>query len=129
MSYADILTALAIWREARNQPLAAQQGVWWVIHNRTLLPAWWNGNHANDPVAVILMPYQFSSFNSGDPNATKLPSSTDAVFESILGWVTTPNTDPTNGANSYYSTDIAAPSWAAEAEFTVQLGELKFYKT
>ena len=126
--YGTFLTALAAWREARGEILDARRGVIWVILNRAASPKWWNGNKAFDETAVILFPEQFSSFNSGDPNATKWPVNGEAVWEETKLAAITPGPDPTGGATSYYSTDIPEPSWAKDMTFTVQLGALRFYK-
>ena len=105
--YPVFLTALAVWREARGEPLEAQRAVVWTIQNRAALGGWFG----KDAVSVILKPYQFSSFNSGDPNALKFPSSDD----------------PTDGSTHYYSGDVV-PSWAAEMKFAAAIGGFKFYK-
>jgi N-acetylmuramoyl-L-alanine amidase len=127
-TYSIVLLAICTWREAQNQLPVAWLGVIWSILNRAAVAAWWNGHKADDIPAVILMPYQFSSFNSADSNATKLPKLTDPVFFKILAMAQGPGPDPTGGATHYYSTDIAAPAWAAEMTFTIQLGAFRFYK-
>lgn len=126
-AYASVLMALCAWREARGEPQAGQVGVIWVIRNRSLKSAWWNGNRMNDIPAVILQPEQFSSFNPGDPNATKFPSSTDTVFPQIMNLVANPGADPTIGATSYYSGDVM-PGWAESMTLTVKIGALSFYR-
>jgi hypothetical protein len=126
--YPTCLTALCAWREARGESLEARRGVIWVINNRSGVKSWWNGNKQFDPVAVILQPYQFSSFNLTDPNATKFPVNGDPIWEETKLAAISPGEDNTGGATSYYSTDIYPPSWTAEMQFTVQLGALKFYK-
>src|SRR5271154_1683366 len=84
------LTALCCWREARGETTDAQRGEIWSILNRAAVRAWWNHNVAGDPVAVVLMPMQYSSFNAGDPNAAKFPASTDKVFAEIKLLVLSP---------------------------------------
>lgn len=122
------LAALCVWREAQNQPHDARLGVYWSILNRTNKAAWWNGNTAGDAAAVVLFPYQYSSFNANDPNAVKLPKSTDKIFEDITLMVLNPGPDPTAGATHYYSNDIAAPKWVSEMTFTTKIGAFLFYK-
>jgi spore germination cell wall hydrolase CwlJ-like protein len=122
-AYATVLTALCCWREARGEPSEAWQAVIWTILNRAAKPGWWG----QDVVSVILCPEQFSSFDQGDPNATKFPSSTDPVFPEILILAANPGTDPTDGATNYFSGDVV-PDWAATMTPTVSLGALHFYR-
>jgi hypothetical protein len=128
--YPMFLAALCTWREAQNQSTETQRGVIWTIKNRASVAAWWNHNKANDPVAVILMPEQYSSFNHNDPNATKFPSSTDAVFQAIKLLVIDPGEDPTGGATHYFdkSLDGNPPGWAAEMQHVCDIGAMRFYK-
>ena len=126
--YELILLAICVWREARGESLACQEAVAWSIRNRAMQPSWWGDGY----VQVILQPYQYSSFNSSDVNATKFPQSTDPSWSSCLGAAgaaynaTIP--DPTGGATNYYDISIPAPSWAAEMTFTMQSGTLRFYR-
>jgi len=122
--YPIFLTALCVWREARGEPLEAQRGVVWTIQNRVTQGGWFGA----DPVSVILKTYQFSSFNSGDPNALKFPSANDPIFQEIILLVLTPGPDdPTDGATHYYSGEFE-PSWSKEMTFTIAIGAFKFYK-
>ncbi len=100
----------------------------WSILNRAARAMWWNGNKAFDTTAVILFPEQYSSFNKGDPNATKFPTSTDLVFQNILVMTIAPGADPTDRATSYYSVDIAPPYWVPSKVFTVQIDAIRFYR-
>lgn len=67
----SFLCRLCLWREARGESLAAKAAVLAVIRNR-----------ANDPknrwpktlAGVVLQPFQFSSFDKGDPNSVAWPS-------------------------------------------------------
>ena len=132
--YSVVLLALCIWREAQGESTETRTGVAWTIRNRVNSPGWWGHSW----VGVILMPYQFSSFNSKDPNATKLPGATDPAFPDCLDiatkvWPQTPLLpDPTNGATSYFdkSLDADPPKWATDGSNTktVDLGALHFYK-
>ena len=84
-------------------------------------------------------PAQFSAFNPTDMNYqfvidpfhTNNPSDKNAWYESydIAGQIlNTEVDDPTKGADHFYSTDIASPSWADEKKFTVQIGKHRFYR-
>jgi N-acetylmuramoyl-L-alanine amidase len=100
----------------------------WVILNRAAVKSWWNGQKQFDPVAVILQPFQFSSFNLSDPNSTKFPVNGDPIWEETKLAAISPGEDNTGGATSYYDTSIPAPSWTNEMIFTIQLGALRFFK-
>lgn len=125
-AYEEVLLAIAVWREARGESSSAQAGVMWVILNRAACPSWWG----KGVIDCILMPYQFSSFNAGDPNATKFPLSTDPVFPSILAMVRNPPADPTSGATSYFdsSLDDNPPQWSLHMTRTCNIGNLRFLK-
>lgn len=123
MTYPYWLVALCAWREARGETLEAQRGVIWTILNRAKNPSWWGG----DIASVVLMPLQFSSFNPGDPNATKFPHPLDATWNAILGLVTAPGADPTNGATHYHDSSVE-PEWAKSMLKTAMLGRLTFYR-
>lgn len=136
--YDFILFALCIWREARGEALNTKQAVAWSIRNRVLNPGWWGHSFET----VILMPYQYSSFNRTDPNATKLPMMTDPTWADCLlvsqqVYSTDPQTapqipDPTNGATSYFdaSMDANPPTWATDGSMkkTADIGRIHFYK-
>lgn len=125
------LLMLCVWREARNQTFQAMLGVAWVVRNRANGPVrWWGGPSYS---SVILKPFQFSSFNLADPNARLIPQENDPSFQqaqqAAVGAYSATLADPTGGAVSYYSTDIEAPDWAAEMEFTVQIDSFRFYRS
>jgi hypothetical protein len=130
----DIL-ALCVWREARGEQDAGQRGVAHVCRNRTFVPFWWNGQKAGDYHAVILQPYQFSSFNWGDPNEIKWPDDNDPSFLACKHnsmWVPCGvDEDNTDGATDYYDTSIPfPPSWGNQADYenTLNTGRLRFWK-
>lgn len=129
-AYHFILLTLCIWREARGEDLAAKRAVAWCIRNRVTDPGWWGRSWAD----VVLKPYQFSSFNQGDPNATKFPGPDDAAW---LNSITAAHDafygkgdDPTKGATHYYDDSIAKnpPAWASKMVPTLKVGKLNFYK-
>ncbi len=78
--YEVFLLALVIWREARGETLAAKLAVAWVVRNRVQRPGWWG----KDWGSVVLKPFQFSSFNHNDPNATRWPDPLDTSWEASL---------------------------------------------
>lgn len=129
--YSLVLLAVCVWREARGQSIAAKQAVAWVVNNRALNPGWWGGPSIP---SVVLQPWQFSSFNSGDPNAIKWPMPSDQtwidslnVATGVLGGTLD---DVTSGATSYYDDSIPPPSWATDGSNveTISIDGLNFYR-
>lgn len=130
-SYPQSLFALCIWREARSQGPDARRGVKHVLLNRTAHPS---GPYQTCAtlVANILQPFQFSSFNPSDANAVRLPNPKNTLdwqaWQEICALVDEETTDPTGGANYYFSVQISAPQWADPLKETVRLGAFRFYK-
>ena len=126
--YDAVLTALAIWREARGEEATARRGVYWVIHNRTTdAKNRWPKKH----VDVILQPSQFSSFHSPDRNASLIPDTSNGAFMECCAIVDAPGADPTWGANAYHSYPAGSqflPTWAEASKLTVHIGAFSFYR-
>ena len=126
------MLALCIWREARGESVNAQIAVGCSIRNRTLKATWWNDRTAASYTAVILQPYQYSSFNASDPNAVKIPNYRDPQFRDCLGIAADiiggAQVDTTSGATHYYDDSIDPPAWALEMTLTLELPPFKFYK-
>lgn len=129
-AYELVLLMIAIYREARGEPDEAKVAVGWVIRNRTQKPGkTWYGDSW---IEVILKPYQFSSFNAHDPNATKLPAANDpSLWPCMMAAKkvydgTAP--DPTFGSTYYHDISIEAPDWAKTMIPTVNIGKLKFFR-
>lgn len=127
------LLPLCAWREAQNQGYLGMLGVCWNVLNRAAKPGWWG----KDVPSCILHPFQYSSFNPGDPNSKKFPQSTDppavqqawqdalrAAHDAFTGAVP----DPTNGSLFYHDSSIATPSVWGPVVQTAQIGTLTFYK-
>ena len=121
----DIL-GITIWREARGEGLAGMTGVYHVIMNRATA----NGREGwpQDPERVCLQPYQFSCWNTGDPQRGLYPDASDKQYAEIQSICQLDPPDPTSGATAYYDTSISPPSWATPDKFTVQIGRLRFYR-
>jgi N-acetylmuramoyl-L-alanine amidase len=125
------LFPLCVWRESSNQSALAQIGVAWAIRNRVDHPGWWGNSYET----VILKPWQFSSFNLGDPNNTRWPEDADSSWPQVQsicsGVMSGEIPDPTDGATNYYSNDISFPKgWGNPMEWdnTTNLGAFKFWK-
>lgn len=131
--YCVFLIALCVWREARGETADAKNAVAWSIRNRVTNPRWWG----HDYVGVILMPYQYSSFNRNDPNSTKFPATNDPTWEdsmkAALAVYSNPPTVPDGsiGADSYFdkSLDLNPPSWSKIAVKTADIGSFHFFNT
>lgn len=130
-SYPNLLIALCIWREARGESREGKIAVKHVILNRVAKP---KGPYVNckDIASTVLCPWQFSSFNPKDANASKLPRPADkADWEAWLeccAIVDEPTTDPVNGADHYFVNGTPVPNWATENKLVKYLGSHKFYK-
>jgi Cell Wall Hydrolase len=89
----------------------------WVIRNRADKPSWWGGPSI---ASVVLHPYQFSSFNHNDPNATKMPQPQDPSWIASLIAAYEAYTKSTNdiseGSVDYFdkSMDSNPPPWAID---------------
>jgi N-acetylmuramoyl-L-alanine amidase len=129
VNYSLMLLALCVWREARGEVADAKLGVAWSIMNRAKNPGWWGSTLAE----VVLKPYQYSSFNHNDPNATKWPPERDnswlASCDAAQNAFSAAQADLTGGATHYFdkSLDANPPAWAAEMKHTCDIGNLHFY--
>ena len=132
--YGVILLAVCIWRESRGELHVTKTAVAWSIRNRVLKPGWWGHSFEG----VILMPWQYSSFNHSDPNAVKWPNSADPAWVDSLDIAQKVFTndpalpDPSHGATSYFdiSLDTDPPKWSFDGSNvkTVDMGRLHFYR-
>lgn len=122
------LSALCGWREGRGESSDGWRGILHVINNRRNRPGWWG----SDLASVVLKPYQFSSFNPGDPNADQIPPANDPGFSQILSLtakvMSGQDEDLTGGATYYYNPKLAAPDWAKTLTQTAIIGNHVFFK-
>lgn len=122
------ICSLCVWREARGEGLLGKRGVAHVILNRANDPSWWGHSVSQ----VVLHPYQFSSFNPGDPNADKWPENNDPSYSDSLtvseDVLVNGDPDITQGATSYYDISIPTPIWAGSMDLTLSCGRLRFYR-
>ncbi len=129
----EFLQALALYREARGESLAAKSGILAVIRNRAAQSPKFGWPPTT--TGVILQPYQFSSFNANDPNAKVWPdASSPGQWQAWLDCCVVVQAplaaDPTEGANHYEALAPVAqrPDWAIPAKLTVTIGKTRFYK-
>lgn len=132
MNLTDAQQVLAgtAWGEARGQGDMAMQAVINVVQNRVRLQTW----TGKTVVEVCLKPWQFSSWNKTGPNRAKIMAvkDTDPQFAVALALADLAFNDElvdvTNGADSYFDTSIALPSWAKGKPLLKTIGALRFYK-
>lgn len=127
------LLAATIWAEARGETRQGREAVAWVIKNRAAKGGWY-GHSIN---SVILKPWQFSCYNSGDPNRQKIIklvtgqaydnefSDCESTARDVLSGICP---DPTSGATHYHNFYTCHPEWAATLHETVTIGRHRFYK-
>jgi N-acetylmuramoyl-L-alanine amidase len=125
------LLALCIWRESRGETYEAKFAVGCSIRNRVNDPSWWN-DHQSSYRLTILKPWQYSSFNAGDPNSTKFPLASDKSYQDSLEAaqaVLAGVSDNTGGATCYFdrSLDSNPPKWVLTMIHTSDIGNLHFY--
>ncbi|MBQ8671609.1 MAG: cell wall hydrolase [Alphaproteobacteria bacterium] len=122
---ADYL-ARTIYGEARGEGIKGMQAVANVIMNRVKAGGWY-GASVKD---VVLKPYQFSCWNTDDPNRAKIIAATPAQLatelniakQAIAGTLQ----DITGGATHYHAKSVM-PYWAASMTKTVTIGNHVFY--
>ena len=120
--------ARTMWGEARGEVRGGMQAVGGVILNRVADARW-----PNSIAAVCKQPFQFSCWNSNDPNLPKLRTVglADTAFreafklarDAAIGRLP----DNTGGANHYHHRSIR-PSWALGHQPNFELGQHVFYK-
>lgn len=129
----DFNTAIAartLWMEARGEGPAGEQAVAHVIFNRLSSDRW-----GSCYASVCLAPFQFSCWNTADPNRRTMAALSEAdsdiaacvaLFSGIED-----QDDPTFGATHYVTAavlDQGAPAWVSGATRTVQIGNHVFFK-
>lgn len=98
-----------------------------VMLNR-LENGWWGKTITE----VILAPYQFSGWNTNDPNRIKamlLDDSDTKYQECVKAWATAKSgTGFAKGALYYFNPKVVkAPAWATPQRFVATVGNHKFY--
>lgn len=125
------IMARTLWGESRGEPYEGKVAVAWVILNRAEKGGWW-GSTISD---VCRKPFQFSCWNSNDPNSSRLPSITfsDPAFPDCLkavGGVLSGNCpDPTNHSTHYKVSTLPWPKdWGPEKPALTVIGAHSFYR-
>lgn len=123
--------ARTIWGEARGQPLEGQEAVANIVMNRVRKrrPRW-----GLTVEKVCRAPYQFSCWNSNDPNLAKLTKvdATNPTFSLCLDIARRALNgglpDRTSGSTHYHTTGVS-PSWSSGHAPVVKIGDHLFFNT
>lgn len=121
----DIL-GVTIWREARGEGLPGMTAVYHVIMNRATAKG--RNGWPQEPEKVCLQPWQFSCWNTNDPQRALYPVPNDPQYLEAQSICNLNPPDPTGGATAYFDESIKPPVWAMPEKFTVEIGRLRFYK-
>ena len=127
------MLARTIYGEARGESVRGKEAVAAVVMNRTARGdkpgGFWWGNSIEE---VCLFPYQFSCWNTSDPNREKIlmVDPADRVFQvcvriarrAVAGVLA----DPTNWATHYHA-KRGRPLWSVGREPSAIIGNHKFY--
>lgn len=126
----ETIAALNIWMEARGESYEGKVAVAEVIRNRVKQTKW--GRTATQ---VCLYPYQFSGWNTKDPNriAALLLDDTDGKYQECLkAWlyVNHSPSETVNGATLYYNPKVipVPPAWAKPGNLLARVGNHVFYR-
>jgi len=123
----DVWGAMTVYCEARGETYAGQVAVARVTRNRV------RQGFARDVAGVVLAPYQFSCWNTQDPNrlvAARLDSDDPRLQQCQRAWAESATNDAGVGdATMYYAPSGVAhvPSWAKPEKFVIQIGAHHFF--
>ena len=127
----DALAVATIWQEARGEDFEGKVGVAEVIRNRI--------KPGKSVASVVLKPFQFSGWNTKDPNRVPSMSIDDedqGVQECQEAWQKAKDgSDLTLGAEHYLNERLVRkmrggglPGWVETLEQTVIIGNHTFYR-
>lgn len=124
----DTIAVLNIWMEARGESFEGKVAVAEVVRNR-VKSGRYGGKTATE---VALAPYQFSGWNTKDPNRTKALLLDDTDPQYVLcreAWEASKSSNLTGGATLYYNPRVIhpPPAWADPAKQTAVIGNHVFY--
>ena len=134
------IMALTVWAESRGESHLGQRAVAWVIRNRFEHPGWWSrteGFPYGSIAAVCRCPWQFSCWNSNDPNRARLddPETREradylairALCKNVL--VEPQSADPSRRADHYCTKEASRKTkWALTRTPCAEIGNHRFYR-
>lgn len=124
------ICAATAFMEASDQGPEGRRAVIHVLLNRAAVAP----KYGRNPADCALRAFQFSSWNTNDPNRHRLAMTSDgdpiwrdclAAFDEAMDGE---NDDATQGATHYYADSLPPPDWSHDATFTVKIGNHLFYK-
>lgn len=123
------LAAVTIWQEARGESYEGKLAVAEVIRNRM------NKKYTSDGTVpgTVLRPFQFSGWNTGDPNripSMRIREEDFTVKDCMRAWeaATFDKTQTVNGAVLYYAPKVVSePSWAKNCIKVAEVGNHLFF--
>ncbi len=102
--------ARTLYGEAKPHDVQDATAIACVVMNRVALPNW-----PNDVEAVCIQPYQFSCWNTSDPNRERIFKANGAWFDKCVEIATQAVekrlADPTN-RSTHYHTPAVKPAWS-----------------
>lgn len=125
----DTWAVMTIWQEARGEPYAGKLAVAEVIRNRMTR----RFNSDGTVPGTVLSPYQFSGWNTMDPNrrrAALIDDTHPLVQDCIKAWAAAQAGSQTIGdAVFYYNPQGASkiPDWAKPEHLVKQIGSHYFF--
>ncbi len=131
-----LIVAITAFCEASGEGQDGIRAVCWAIVNRHNAGKWFS---AKTLAACCLLPSQFSSWNTNDPNrrrAFETPSDNPIMamcLQESADAISGASTDPTDGATHYFAprSVSAPPAWTAAtsgAILTAEIGNHRFYR-
>lgn len=118
------IAARTIAGEARGEPYEGQVAVGCVILNR------WRIGMADSLFETCLQPYQFSCWNTGDPNRRYISKmrTSDNVYQTAMKALMEAIEDPLqHGPITHYHAESITPAWAKSMRRAIQIGRHIFY--
>ncbi len=126
----ELWAVLTIYQEARGESYEGKIAVARVIRNR--MARKWSGQ--GDVVDTVLWPFQFSGWNTGDPNrraSARLDDADPQAQDCQRAWRESETQEGgVADAVFYYapSPTQTRPDWATDERFVVQIGAHRFYR-
>ena len=124
----EFFVFMTMIQEAESEGPTGLQCVGEVIRKRTKNRIFSDGSF----VSTVLYPYQFSGWNTKDPNrirVAKMRLDDDVVLEAIRAWKRSKFSNLTLGATHYLNPRLVnpLPPWASPSNHVIDIGNHSFY--
>lgn len=131
MTFSRDIAARTLFAEARGEPPEGQRAVAHVLVNRVVSGKW-----GPNLASVCLAPYQFSAWNTKDPNRLAMAKLSDddpllLKLAAMIQAAATGEPDPTQNCTHYYNPDLVPipPDWTAPpSQLMGKIGSHLFYR-